>query len=94
MVTERQMNRSQLDALREKIDGLDPQEHAQLFEVIKRYTDRYTTTQTGVLVSSELLPSECLQELSTMVSFYSDQRKRMDVDTLERKALTRQSKTD
>jgi len=88
------MNRSQLDALREKIDGLDPQEHAQLFEVIKRYTDRYTKTQSGVLVSSELLPSECLQELSTMVSFYSDQRKRMDVDTLERKALTRQSKTD
>jgi hypothetical protein len=88
------MNRSQLDALREKIDGLDPQEHAQLFEVIKRYTDRYTKTQSGVLVSSELLPVECLQELSTMVSFYSDQRKRMDVDTLERKALTRQSKTD
>jgi hypothetical protein len=88
------MNRSQLETLREKIDGLDPQEHAQLFEVIKRYTDRYTTTQSGVLVSSEFLPGECLQELSTMVSFYSDQRKRMDVDTLERKALTRQSKTD
>jgi hypothetical protein len=88
------MNRSQLETLRETIDRLDPQEHAQLFEVIKRYTQSYTKTQTGVLVSSDGLPAECLHELSNLVSFYSDQRKRMETDTLERKALTRQSKTD
>ena len=88
------MNRSQLEALRERIDRLDAQEHAQLFEVIKRYTDKYTTTQTGVLLSSDTLPAECLRELDRMVSFYADQRKRMEADTLERKALTRQSKTD
>jgi hypothetical protein len=88
------MNRSQLEGLREKIDSLEPQEHAQLFEVIKRYTDTYTTTQSGVLVSSDHLSAECLQELTRMVSFYADQRKRMEADTLERKALTRQTKTD
>lgn len=88
------MNRAQLEVLREKIDRLDPQEHAQLFEVIKRYTDKFTKTQTGVLLSSDTLPAECLRELDQMVSFYADQRKRMDADTLERKALTRQSKTD
>jgi hypothetical protein len=88
------MNRAQLETLRERIEVLDPQEHAQLFEVLKRYTDKYTTTQTGVLISSENLPTACLQELSTMVSFYVDQRKRMESDTLERKALSRQSKTD
>jgi hypothetical protein len=88
------MNRSQLDALRERIDRLDPQEHAQLFEVIKRYTDKFTKTQSGVLLSSDTLPAECLQELDRMVSFYADQRKRMEADTLERKALSRQSKTD
>lgn len=88
------MNRAQLEVLREKIDRLDPQEHAQLFEVIKRYTDKFTTTQTGVLLSSDTLPVECLRELDQMVSFYADQRKRMDADTLERKALTRQAKTD
>ena len=88
------MNRAQLEALREKVDALDPQEHAQLFEVLKRYTDKYTKTQTGVLVSSDNLPLECLRELETMVSFYADQRKRMESDTLERKALSRQAKTD
>lgn len=88
------MNRSQLDRLRERMDLLDTQEHAQLFEVLKRYTDTYTKTQTGVLISSDRLPLECLQELDRMVSFYLDQRKQMEADTLERKALTRQSKTD
>lgn len=88
------MNRAQLEALRERIESLDPQEHAQLFEVLKRYTDKYTKTQSGVLISSENLPAACLQELSTMVSFYVDQRKRMESDTLERKALSRQAKTD
>ena len=84
------MNRAQLEALRERIDVLDPQEHAQLFEVLKRYTNTYTKTQSGVLVSSDALPLECLRELERMVSFYADQRKRMETDTLERTALSRQ----
>jgi hypothetical protein len=84
------MNRAQLEALRERIEALDPQEHAQLFEVLKRYTSTYTKTQTGVLVSSDALPPECLRELERMVSFYADQRKRMETDTLERTTLSRQ----
>jgi hypothetical protein len=83
------MNRAQLETLRERIDALDPQEHAQLFEVLKRYTSTYTKTQTGVLISSDTLPPECLRELDKLVSFYHDQRKRMETDTLERKALSR-----
>lgn len=88
------MNRAQLDLLRERIDTLDPQEHAQLFDVIRRHTDTYTKTQAGVLVSSDMLSAACLRELDTLVSFYLDQRKRMERDTLERKALSRQAKTD
>lgn len=88
------MNRTQLESLRERMDALDPQEHAQLFDVIRRYTDTYTKTQSGVLVSSDRLSPECLRELETLVSFYHDQRKRMESDTLERKALSRQAKTD
>jgi hypothetical protein len=88
------MNRGQLETLRERIEGLDSHEHAQLFEVLKRYTDKYTKTQTGVLIASDALPLECLTELDRMVSFYADQRKRMETDTLQRKSFTRQSKTD
>lgn len=83
------MNRAQKEALKEKVEKLDAQEHAQIFEVIKRYTETYTKTQNGVLVSSDSLPDECLVEIEKMVIFYMDQRKRMDADTAERKALGR-----
>lgn len=83
------MNRSQKEALKEKIEKLEPQEHAQIFEIIKRYTDSYTKTQSGVLVSSEVLNDECLKEIDRMVTFYMDQKKRIDADTAERKALIR-----
>ena len=83
------MNRAQKEALKEKLDKLDPQEHAQIFEVIRRYTDTYTKTQTGVLVSTDSLSDECLQEIEKLVLFYMDQRKRMDADTLERKAYVK-----
>jgi len=83
------MNRAQKEALKEKLETLDPQEHEQLFAIIKRYTSQYTKTQTGVLVSSDVLPDECLLEMDRMVSFYMDQRKRMEADAAERKTLTR-----
>jgi hypothetical protein len=82
------MNRSRKEALKEQIEKLDPQEHAQIFAIIKKYTDSYTKTQTGVLVSSETLPDDCIKEMETMVTFYLDQRKRMDSDAADRKALT------
>ncbi len=84
-----QMNRSRKEQLKEKLEKLDPQEHAQIFGIIKRYTEQYTKTQTGVLVSSDSLPDECMIEIEQMVAFYMDQRKRMDADAVARKAATR-----
>jgi len=83
------MNRAQKEALKEKLEKLDAQEHEQLFVIIKRYTSQFTKTQTGVLVSSDVLPDECLREMDRMVSFYMDQRKRMEADAAERKTLSR-----
>jgi hypothetical protein len=82
------MNRARKEALKEQIEKLDPQEHAQIFAIVKKYTDTYTKTQNGVLVSSEGLPDQCIQEMETMVNFYLDQRERMDSDAADRKALT------
>lgn len=84
------MNRAQKEALKEKIEKLDPQEHAQLFAIMKRYTDTYTKTQTGVLISSETLPAECFTELDKMVSFFLDQRKWMERDAAQRKSTQTQ----
>jgi hypothetical protein len=75
---QRQMNRVRKEQLKEKIEKLDAEEHAQIFEIIKRYTEAFTKTQTGVLVSSDALPDECLTEIEQLVAYYADQRKRID----------------
>jgi len=72
------MQRVRKEQLKERLDKLDPQEHAQIFEIVKRYTEDYTRTQTGVLVSSDVLSDVCLQEMETMVTYFFDQRKWMD----------------
>lgn len=81
------MNRNRKEALKENLEKLDADEHAQIFNIIKRYTETYTKTQTGVLVSSDNLSDECILEIEKMVTFYLDQRKSMEADTLKRKSL-------
>ena len=72
------MRRQQKEKLKENLDKLDAEEHAQVFAIIKKYTDTYTKTQTGVLVSSDTLSDECLLEMEKLVKFYLDQRKTID----------------
>ena len=84
------MNRARKDKLREQIDGLDVHEHAQVFSILKRYTEEYTKTQSGVLVSSESLPDTCIEEMERLVAFYVDQRSRMDADERARKSLRKE----
>jgi hypothetical protein len=69
------MNRSRKEQLKENIDKLDPHEHSQLFDVIKRYTQQYTQTGKSIFVSTEVLPLQCLEEIERLVAFYLDQRK-------------------
>ena len=75
-----QMNRVRKERLKETLDKLDPEEHAQVFGIINRYTSDYTKTQTGVFVSSDVLPDECLREMESLVAYFLDQRKRMDAE--------------
>jgi hypothetical protein len=72
------MNRVRKERLKERLEKLDAEEHAQIFELIKRYTSDYTRTQSGVLISSDSLSDECLVEIENMTNYYFDQRKRME----------------
>ena len=83
------MNRSRKEALKERLDRLDANEHAQIFNIIKKYTESFTKTQTGVLISSDILPDVCLIEMEKMVAFYLDQHKQMEADEAERKTYER-----
>ena len=87
------MNRLRKEQLKERMEKLDAEEHAQIFEIIKRYTADYTRTQVGVLVSSETLSDACLVEMETMVTYFFDQRKWMDADMAQRKSLAKPSRT-
>ena len=79
------MKRQQKEKLKENLDRLDAEEHAQIFAVIKKYTDNFTKTQTGVLISSEALSDECLLEMEKMVNYYLDQRKTIDFNRASRR---------
>ena len=83
------MNRARKEKLRDQLDLLDPHEHAQIFAVVKHHTESYTRTQSGVLVSSDVLTDDCMLEMEKMVAFYLDQRKRMDADDAVRKTLAK-----
>ena len=80
-----QMNRVRKERLKETLDKLDPEEHAQVFGIITRYTSDYTKTQTGVFVSSDSLPDQCIQEMESLVAYFLDQRKRMDAERQEQR---------
>lgn len=74
------MNRLRKEHLKENLDKLGADEHAQIFEIIKRYTESYTKTQSGVLISSDNLPDDCIKEIEKMVQFYLDSRDRLAKD--------------
>jgi hypothetical protein len=79
------MRRQQKEKLKENLDKLDAEEHAQVFNIIKKYTDNFTRTQNGVLISSDNLSDECLLEMEKMVHYYLDQRKTMDFNRVNRR---------
>ena len=77
--------RAAKEALKEQLDKMDEIEHSQVFEIVKRYTKEFTKTQSGILVSSAILPDKCISEIQTYVTFCIDQKKRIDEDAKTRK---------
>ena len=68
---------------------MDANEHIQVFHLIKKYSDQFTKTQNGVLISTDTLNDECLVEIEQYVTFCIDQKKRMDEDQKTRKTYER-----
>jgi hypothetical protein len=78
-----------LEALKDKIDRLEVNEHKQIYNIIKKITPQVTRTQNGVLVSSDTLDEDTLTEVEKYVLFCLDQRKRMEDDMKTRKTYER-----
>ena len=81
--------RSKKEWLKEQLDRMESNEHLQVFNIIKKYTDQFTKTNTGILISSDTLNDECLIEIEKYINFCLDQRKRMDDDMKTRKNYER-----
>lgn len=82
-------SRSKKEWLKEQLDSMESNEHNQVFSIIKKYTDQFTKTQNGVLVSTDNLSDECLSEIEKYVTFCLEQKRRMDEDQKVRKTYER-----
>lgn len=81
--------RTKKEWMKDQLDSMDANEHVQVLEIIRKYTDQCTKTQSGVLISTDLLNDECLAEIDRYIHFLLDQRKRMDEDVKTRKTYER-----
>ena len=83
------MDRTKKEQMKDQIDRMEPNEHLQVLNIVKKYTDTFTKTDSGILVSTDLLPLDCLKEIEAYINFSIDQRKRMDEDSKARKNYER-----
>ena len=83
------MERTKKEQMKDAIDKMDSNEHLQILNIVKKYTDNFTKTQAGVLVSTEILNEDCLKEIDAYITFSFDQRKRIDEDNKDRKTYER-----
>ena len=81
--------RSKKEWMKEQLDTMDINEHAQVLAIIQNYTEQSTKTQSGMLISTEHLNDDCLKEIDNYIHFLLDQRKRMDDDNKTRKSYER-----
>lgn len=72
------MSREQKERLKERIEKLDDHEQLQVFSIVRKYTKEFTKTETGIFVSLDTLPKECLGEIEVYIRFCGDQKKSND----------------
>lgn len=83
------ITRTKKEWMKDQIDRMESQEHGQIFQIIQKFTDQYTKTQSGVLISTDNLNNECIQEIEQYLHFCIDQKKRMEDDLKTRKTYER-----
>jgi predicted metal-dependent hydrolase len=81
--------RSKKEWLKEQLDKMETNEHAQVFQLIRKHSTQFTKTQNGILISTDTLSDDCLTEVEKYITFSMDQKKRMEEDLKTRKNYER-----
>jgi hypothetical protein len=81
------VTRQQKEKLKNNLEKLSECEHEQVFKIINKFTDQYTCSETGVLVSADSLNQECVEEIQKYIDFCFAQKERLDTDEAQRIAL-------
>ena len=81
--------RTKKEWMKDQLDTMDASEHAQVLAIVRKYTEQCTKTQSGILISTDLLNDECLGEIEQYILFLADQKKRMDEDVRTRRTYER-----
>jgi hypothetical protein len=83
------VQRQKKEWLKDQLDRMESNEHIQIFNIIKKHTEQFTKTQTGILISTDNLSNECIENIEKYVVFSIDQRKRIEEDAKTRKTYER-----
>ena len=75
------------------LERLEQNEHEQIFKIVRKYTDEYTRSDTGVYVSSKNLPQSCLDEMERYITFCFDQRAHLEAGDVDRSKYEKLAKT-
>ena len=81
------MDRQRKEKLKNMIEKLSECEHEQIFKVIKKYTDQFTSSDSGILVSADNLTDDCIEEIEKYIDFCIAQKEMLDADEAHRIAL-------
>jgi hypothetical protein len=87
------MSASAAEKLLPLLERLEQNEHEQIFKIVRKYTNEYTRSDTGVYVSSKNLPTECLAEMERYITFCFDQRAHLEAGDVDRSKYEKLAKT-
>jgi hypothetical protein len=65
-------NLNKLKLLKEKIEGLDNNEHREILKIIKRYNCKFTENNNGIFINMNKLSENVITELEAFLDFSTE----------------------
>jgi len=80
-------NNTEIKELHKKLTNLQEPEHIEIFNIIRKYTDKYTVNAYGVHINMSKLSNEALSKLEQFIEFSINNKKKLDNDKEHRNSI-------